>query len=152
MSSGLAGQKRAASTSPSNNHAPSCDAPSSPSSLSTLENLLLLNNDVWRDNLLPYLDPIDLIRLMHTSKATRRIAAPLLNKIETKSNQTICHTEMFRSFLRNPRVTKSNKVWQELTTDAARESTAGPLRLYHIKEKASEIEKEICNSSVYQVI
>ena len=79
---------------------------------------------------------------MHTSKSTRRIAAPLLNKIETKSNhQTIGHTEMFRSFLRNPRVTKSNKVWEELTTDEARGSVVGPLRLYHIKEHAAEIEK-----------
>ena len=78
---------------------------------------------------------------MHTSKSTRRIAAPLLNKIETKSNQTICHTEMFRSFLRNPRVTKKNKVWEELTTDEARGSVVGPLRLYHIKEHAAEIEK-----------
>ena len=69
---------------------------------STLEDLLSLNNDVLRD-LLPYLDPIDLIRLVHTSKATRRIAAPLLNKLETKSNQTMGHTEMFRSFLRRPR-------------------------------------------------
>ena len=77
---------------------------------------------------------------MHTSKSTRRIAAPILNELETETNPTL-HTEMFRSFLRNPRVTKKNKVWEELTTDAARASTAGPLRLYHIKEKASEIEK-----------
>jgi len=69
MSSGLAGRKRAASTSPQNIH----DTPSS-NILSTLEDLLL-NNDVLRDTLLPYLDPIDLIRLMHTSKATRRISA-----------------------------------------------------------------------------
>jgi len=137
MSSGTKRQKRAAPTSSYN--APSfVDAPTS--SLSTLEDLLL-NNDVWRDTLLPYLDPIDLIRLIHTSKSIRRIAAPLLNKLETKSNQTVCHAEMFSSFLRNPRVTKSNKVWEELTTDEARASTAGPLRLYHIKEKASEIQK-----------
>jgi len=77
---------------------------------------------------------------MHTSKSTRRIAAPLLNKLETETNPTL-HTEMFRSFLRNPRVTKKNKVWEELTTDVARASTAGPLRLYHIKEHAAEIEK-----------
>jgi len=50
---------------------------------------------------------------------------------------------MFRSFLRSPRVTKKNKVWEELTTDEARASTAGPLRLYHIKEKASVIEKRL---------
>ena len=77
MSSGLAGQKRA-----------KYDADDAPSSMSivststttpsTLEDLLL-NNDVLGDTLLPYLDPIDLIRLVHTSKATRRIAAPLLN-------------------------------------------------------------------------
>ena len=64
------------------------DAPSS-SSLSTLEDLLLLNSDVWRDSLLPYLDPIDLIRLMHTSKSTRRIAAPILNELETETNPTL---------------------------------------------------------------
>ena len=130
MSSRIAGQKRAKYDAD--------DAPSS--SLSTLEDQLL-NNNVWRDTLLPYLDHDDLICLMHVSKATRRIAAPLLNKIETKSNQTICHTEMFRSFLRSPRVTKANKVWEELTTDHARSQIAGPLRLYHIKEHAAEIEK-----------
>ena len=83
---------------------------------------------------------------MHTSKATRRIAAPILNKIETETNQTLCHTEMFRSFLRNPRVTKANKVWEELTTDAARASLAGPLRMYHIKEHSAEIEKKYTKS------
>jgi len=134
MSSRTAGQKRAKYDVD--------DAPSSVSIISTLEDLLSLNNDVLRVTLLPYLDPIDLIRLMHTSKATRRIAAPLLNELETKSNhQTIGHTEMFRSFLRNPRVTKKNKVWEELTTDEARGSAVGPLRLYHIKEHAAEIEK-----------
>jgi len=139
MSSGLAGQKRAAPTSSyssQNFDEPSSNTKVSTTSLSTLEDLLL-NNDVL-NSLLPYLDPID---LMHTSKATRRIAAPLLNKIETNTNQTICHTEMFRSFLRSPRITKSNQVWEELTTDTARAKIAGPLRLYHIKEKALEIEK-----------
>ena len=108
-------------------------------SLSSLE-VLLNNNVLRRDTILPFLDPIDLIRLMHTSKSTRRIAALLLNKLEYETNQMF-HTEMFRSFLRNPRITKNNKVWEELTTDTARASLAGPLRLYHIKEHAAEIEK-----------
>ena len=136
MSSRSAGQKRAALTSPNNFDAPSS---SMSLSLSSLEDLLI-NNNVWRDSLLPYFDPIDLIRLMQTSKSTRRMAAPLLNKFENETSQTF-HTEMFRSFLRNPRITKSNKTWEELTTDAARASMTGPLRLYHIKEKAADIEK-----------
>ena len=48
---------------------------------------------------------------------------------------------MFRSFLRNPRVTKKNKVWEYMTTDEARANVAGPLRLYHIKEQAANIQK-----------
>jgi len=79
---------------------------------------------------------------MHTSKATRRIAAPMLNKIETETNQTICHTQRCLEKIpaQSPH-TKSNKVWEELTTDHARSQIAGPLRLYHIKEHAEQIEK-----------
>ena len=78
--------------------------------ISGLEDLMH-NEDVWRNTLLPLLDPIDLIRLMHTNKASRRIAAPILNRIEAGSIQTKAHTEMFRSFLRHPRITAGNKVW-----------------------------------------
>ena len=50
--------------------------------LSALE-ALLNNEGISQHTLLPLLDPIDLVRLMHTSKATRRVAAPILNKLET---------------------------------------------------------------------
>ena len=44
-----------------------------------------------------FLDPLDLIRLMCVSKATRRVVAPILNKLENDVIQTRAHTEMFRS-------------------------------------------------------
>ena len=107
--------------------------------LSALEDLLI-NNDIWRDTLLPYLDPIDLIRLMHTSKATRRVAAPMLNKLETGSLSSVCHTKMFRQFLRCPRITEDNEVWEELTNPSD-DNIAGPLRINTIAALASDIEK-----------
>ena len=76
-----AGQKRAKPD--FSDHGSSLASPSdidgAPSStLSTLESLFFLNNHaLWRDALLPLLHPVDLIRLMHTSKASRRVTAPL---------------------------------------------------------------------------
>ena len=86
-------------------------------SLSPFEEIL--SGEVWQDVLLPLLDPIDLIRLMHTSKTARRAAAPVLNRIETESISTAFHANMFRNFLRRPRVTTGNHVWDELKNPKA---------------------------------
>ena len=126
-----------------------------PASSSSLLEDFLQNENVWSNTLRPLLDPIDLIRLMHTSKASRLVAAPILNKLETDANQTVCHTEMFRKFLRRPRITERNHVWKELKNPSG-EVTAtnnnsadgvgndvipGPLRLSVIAARASEIEQ-----------
>jgi hypothetical protein len=79
---------------------------------------------------------------MHTNKASRRIAAPILNKIEEGSIQTKAHTEMFRSFLLNPRVTRGSEVWAELKNPGQSMAVIpGPLRLQTIADRASDIEK-----------
>ena len=113
----------------------------SAASISGLEDLMH-SEDVWRNTLLPLLDPIDLIRLMHTNKASRRIAAPILNRIEAGSIHTKAHTEMFRSFLRNPRVTRGSEVWAALKNPEDDMTVIpGPLRLQAIADRASDIEK-----------
>ena len=65
----------------------------------------------------------------------------MLNKLETGSLQTVCHAEMFRQFLRCPRITKGNKVWEELMHPSNNGNIAGPLRLNSIAALASDIEK-----------
>ncbi|KAL7551582.1 hypothetical protein ACHAWF_015336 [Thalassiosira exigua] len=100
------------------------------------------NEDLVENHFWPLLDPHDLVRLVRVSKAARRAAAPVLNAIEEKSSQTAGHAEMFRSFLRRPRVTRGNHVWKELTGPPAFENAIpGPLRLDVIADRASDIEK-----------
>lgn len=104
---------------------------------------LLQNEDIWRDTLRPLLDPIDLIRLVYTSRASRRVSATALNKLEMNSIQTRAHADMFRSFLRRPRITESNQVWEELIQPSGEPNIAGPLRLNKIAAFAADIEKRI---------
>ena len=64
--------------------------------------------------LFSYLDTFDLIRLMHVSKATRRFAAPVLNKLENDIAQTRGHTDYFRGILRRTGIAKNKAVWSNL--------------------------------------
>ena len=82
-----------------------------------------------------YLDTVDLIRLMHVSKATRRFAAPVLNKLENEIAQTRGHTDYFRGILRRTGIAKNKAVWSNLEDNGSLRKGA------IIQHNAREIER-----------
>jgi hypothetical protein len=83
-----------------------------------------------------YLEPVDLIRLLHVCKAARRATVPKLKKLEESTKE---HTKMFRGWLCCPRITQGNAVFEEMAPEAVTDDLAGPLRLDVIAEMWTDI-------------
>jgi hypothetical protein len=92
--------------------------------------------------LFDFLEPFDLLKMLHFTKAARRAAIPKLKAFQA-CPQTLSQQLMFDDWVNNPRVTKQNTVFDEMKRKNCGENLAGPLRLGSIQQLADTIRERV---------